>query len=108
LINVRCNNVEDARAQVHGDGAAAGGRTAQRLHDAAQGQREYRIHIFHHMWPSGGIRATYATGRGFHSRTLPTFVNRLWVFLNGMYVFTKKNVRKYILVLYLESTTQAL
>jgi hypothetical protein len=59
----------------------------------------------------------YYAGRGFHSRTVQTFVcmNILCIFVLGlgvymynMYAFTKKNVYKYVFIRYLESITQAL
>jgi hypothetical protein len=49
-----------------------------------------------------GILAYYARGRGFDSRTVLHSIQK------NMYVFTKKNVYKYVLIRYLESTTQAL
>jgi hypothetical protein len=67
-----------------------------------------------------GILAYYASGRGFDSRTVHTFVCSctqmyaslfvlgLGVSMNNMYVFTKKNVYKYVFIRYLKSIIQAL
>jgi hypothetical protein len=59
-----------------------------------------------------GILAYYARGRGFDSRTVQTFVCKnmsvlgLGISMYNMYVFTKENVYKYVLIRYLESITQ--
>jgi hypothetical protein len=58
-----------------------------------------------------GILAYYARGRGFDSRTVQTVecMNMSVCIGSGyFYVFTKKNVYKYILIRYLESITQTL
>jgi hypothetical protein len=61
-----------------------------------------------------GILAYYARGRGFDSRTVHTSVCMKCLFLLGlgvsmykMFVFTKKNVYKYVFIRYLESIIQA-
>jgi hypothetical protein len=60
-----------------------------------------------------GILAYHARGRGFDSHTAQTFVCinivlGLGVSMYNMYVFTEKNVYKYVFIRYIESITQAL